>query len=131
MLAIRLQRLGRKGLPQYRLIAQDSRFTPTSGRVVAYLGSYNPHTKALTIDKPVIEKYLANGAQPSPRIALMLKAEGVKMPEWVKVATTKTRAIKNVDKLRANRPKEEVVEDVAPEAAEEVAVEAAEEVTAE
>jgi small subunit ribosomal protein S16 len=109
MLAIRLQRLGRKGLPHYRLIAQDSRFSPTSGRVVEYLGNYNPHTKELNIKKEEIMKRITNGAVPSPRIAAMLVKEGIKLPTWVKVSTKKTGSIKNVDKLRANRPKEEVV----------------------
>lgn len=45
MLAIRLQRLGRKGYPVYRLAVQEAHRHPSSGRVVAYVGSYNPHTK--------------------------------------------------------------------------------------
>ena len=49
MLAIRLQRLGRKGYPVYRLAVQESQRHPSSGRVVAYIGSYNPHTKQATI----------------------------------------------------------------------------------
>jgi small subunit ribosomal protein S16 len=130
MLAIRLQRLGRKGLPHYRLIAQDSRFSPTSGRVVEYLGSYNPHSKELLIDKAAVQKRLDNGAQPSPRIAAMLKKEGIKLPEWVQVAPTKSRSIKNMDKLRVNRPKEETPEateefPAEPEAAEAPVAEAA------
>lgn len=47
MLAIRLQRLGRAGYPTYRLAVQESQRHPSSGRVVAYVGSYNPHTKTL------------------------------------------------------------------------------------
>ena len=39
MLAIRLQRLGRKGLPVYRIAVQESQRHPSSGRVVAYVGS--------------------------------------------------------------------------------------------
>ena len=35
MLAIRMQRTGRKGHAQFRVIVQESRRTPTSGNVVA------------------------------------------------------------------------------------------------
>lgn len=51
MLAIRLQRLGRKGYPVYRLAVQEAHRHPSSGRVVSYVGSYNPHTKEAKIEK--------------------------------------------------------------------------------
>ena len=120
MLAIRLQRLGRSGYPTYRLAVQESQRHPSSGRVVAYVGSYNPHTKQSTIQVELAQKYLDNGAQPTPRVVKLLKEAGVKMPSWVKdVASDKQKTIRNADKLRKNQPKEEVVaeEPVAEEAA--------------
>ena len=104
MLAIRLQRTGRKGHPQYRMIVQDSRFSPKSERVVQYLGSYNPHTKEAKIDAETSAKYLANGAQPSDRAASILKEAGVKLPKWYSPSPSKKRGIKNPEKLRKNRP---------------------------
>lgn len=128
MLAIRLQRIGRAGYPVYRVAVQESQRHPSSGRVVAYVGSYNPHTKDVKIQKEAAQKYLDNGAQPTPRVVKLLKAEGVKLPKWVKEAdASKQKAIKNVDKLRKNQPKEEEpVEEPAAEApAEEATVEEA------
>jgi len=111
MLAIRLQRIGRKGYPVYRIAVQESQRHPSSGRVVAYVGSYNPHTKEVTVQNDVAQKYLDNGAQPTPRVAKLLKQEGVKLPSWVKdVDATKQKTIKNAEKLRKNQPKEEVEE---------------------
>lgn len=111
MLAIRLQRLGRKGYPVYRLAVQEAHRHPSSGRVVAYVGSYNPHTKEVSIQKETAQKYLDNGAQPSPRVVKLLKEAGVKLPKWVQEpAATKKKAIRHADKLRKNQPKEEVVE---------------------
>lgn len=108
MLAIRLQRLGRKGYPVYRLAVQESQRHPSSGRVVAYVGSYNPHTKDANIQVEAAQKYLDNGAQPTPRVVKLLKDAGVKLPSWVKEASTdKTKSIKNAEKLRKNQPKEE------------------------
>jgi small subunit ribosomal protein S16 len=115
MLTLRMQRTGRKGLPMYRMIVQDSRFSPTSGRIVANVGHYNPHTKEVKMDNAVIEKHLSNGAQPSPRFAKLAVENGVKMPKWFKPPTAFVSKIKNADKMRKNAPKAPTVE-VAPEA---------------
>ena len=117
MLAIRLQRVGRAGYPTYRLAVQESQRHPSSGRVVAYVGSYNPHTKDVTVQVETAQKYLNNGAQPTPRVAKLLEGAGVSLPKWVKsVASDKQKAIRNPEKLRKNQPKEEAPEEVAAEA---------------
>lgn len=108
MLTIRMQRTGRKGLANFRVVVQDSRFAPNSGRIVTQLGHYNPHTKEAVIDKEKATQYLQNGAQPSPRVVRLLQAEKVTLPDWVTLpADNKKRSIKNPDKLRKNQPKEE------------------------
>jgi small subunit ribosomal protein S16 len=106
MLAIRLQRTGRSGHSQFRLIVQDSRFSPTRGRVVAYLGSYDPHTKIATVDSQKASQYLSNGAQPSDRAARLMQKEGIKLPSWVKLDAPQTGKVRNPDKRRSTRPAE-------------------------
>lgn len=108
MLAIRMQRNGRAHLPMYRIVVQEAQRHPLSGRVVAEVGNYNPATKALTLNKELVEKYLNNGAQPSSRVAFILKKNGVKMPKWYKEPSAKKANVKHADKLRKNQPKEEV-----------------------
>jgi small subunit ribosomal protein S16 len=128
MLVIRMQRTGRKGHAQFRVVVQDSRRTPSSGRIVAALGSFNPHTKQTTLDKEKAALYLTNGAQPSERVTRLLKNEGVKLPAWVKVPADKSRTVRHPEKLRKNQPEkpaEEAVEAPA-EVAEETAAEAPE-----
>ena len=129
MLAIRLQRLGRKDYPVYRLAVQESQRHPSSGRVVAYVGNYNPHTKTANVQVELAQKYLDNGAQPSPRVVKLLKDAGVKLPSWVKEHNgVMQKSTKKADKLRKHQPKEEpVVEAPAEEAP--VAEEAEEEAT--
>jgi small subunit ribosomal protein S16 len=128
MLAIRLQRLGRKGYPVYRIAVQEAQRHPSSGRVVAYVGSYNPHTKEVSVQKDEAQKYLDNGAQPTPRVVKLLEQEGVKLPKWVKKADTdKQKSIKNAEKLRKNQPKEEVAEEPAAESEEAAPEETSEE----
>lgn len=110
MLAIRLQRLGRKAYPVYRLAVQEAQRHPSSGRVVAYVGSYNPHTKEVRVNVEQAQKYLDNGAQPTPRVVKLLKDAGVKLPKWVKeFDASKTKTARNAEKLRKNQPKEEPV----------------------
>lgn len=138
MLAIRMQRTGRKGYASFRVVVQDARFAPTSGRVVAKLGHHNPHTKETVIDKAQAEKFLQNGAQPSPRVVRLFELEKISLPNWVeKPRTDKQGKIKNPDKLRkhqpakpeaetpAEAPSEETAEPEAPEASADEKTEAA------
>lgn len=107
MLAIRMQRTGRKGHAMFRMVVQDSRQTPTSGRVVATLGSYDPHTKTSTLNKEKAGFYLEHGAQPSDRVARLLQKEGVVLPSWVALSGQTAKSTRNPDKLRKNQPAEE------------------------
>jgi small subunit ribosomal protein S16 len=104
MLVIRLQRTGRKGHAMFRIVVQDSRRTPSSGKVVAQLGSYDPHAKIINIDKEKTSKYLSNGAQPSERMVSLLKSQSIELPAWVKSSSGKQKAIKNPDKRRSTAP---------------------------
>ena len=124
MLAIRLQRNGRSHYPTYRIVVQEAQRHPLSGRVVAEVGNYNPHTKATTLDKEKVEKYLKNGAQPSSRVVRILKANKIALPKWVKEPTQKHAEAKHADKLRKNQPKEEAPAEEAPAEAPAEAVEA-------
>ncbi|HUC96078.1 MAG TPA: 30S ribosomal protein S16 [Candidatus Saccharimonadales bacterium] len=110
MLAIRLQRVGRKGHAMYRLAVQESQRHPSSGRVVAYVGTYDPHTKDAKVQVELAQKYLDNGAQPSPRVVKLLKDAGVKLPKWVvKFDNKQSKTVRNSEKLRKNRPAVEPV----------------------
>src|SRR5690242_20075656 len=130
MLVIRLQRTGRSGHAQFRVVVQDSRFSPSSGRVVAYVGSYNPHTKQAELDKEKIEQFLKSGAQPSDRAAKLLEKDGIKLPAWFKASSPGKREVRNPDKRRSTRP-EGAPEPPKPEAAAEPAAEGAEPAAAE
>ncbi|MBX6334761.1 30S ribosomal protein S16 [Candidatus Saccharibacteria bacterium] len=101
-----MQRTGRKGHAMFRVVVQDARVTPTSGKVVALLGNYDPHSKVANIDKDKAATYLKNGARPSDRVALLLQREGIELPKWVTVNTNKSGKIRNPEKLRKNRPAE-------------------------
>ncbi|MDQ3158686.1 MAG: 30S ribosomal protein S16 [bacterium] len=119
MLAIRLKRMGRKGQAQYRFIVQDSHRSPHGGKVIDYLGNYNPHTKELNVKKELAQKFIDNGAQPSDRVISLFKKEGVKLPDWITKSEDKKRETRNPEKLRKNQPKEEPKEEPVAEVAKE------------
>lgn len=108
-----MQRLGRKGHPTYRVVVQDNRMSPTSGKYVALLGSYDPHTKQASLVRDKAEFYLTHGAQPSDRVVSLFKSEKIKLPKWVSEPVKQKRVIKNPDKLRKNRPAESEPEETA------------------
>ncbi len=114
MLSIRMQRRGRKGHATYRVVVQNSHLSPTSGKVVAYLGHYDPHTKTNSLIKDKAEFYLEHGAQPTDRVAALLKSEGIKLPKWVKEPSKQERTTRNPEKLRKNRPTEEAPAEETP-----------------
>ncbi len=132
MLAIRMQRTGRKGHPEFRIIVQESALSPTSGRVVARIGHHNPHTKETVLDTEKVSFYLENGAQPSERVVKLLKDQKVKLPKWVEELDTKKEGkIRNPEKLRRNQPEEPAEEEAPAEEPTEATEEKVEETPAE
>lgn len=87
MLAIKLQRTGRKHQPSYRLVVAEKR-SKMAGPPVEDLGSYNTFTKAATINKERISHWLRLGARPTITVHNFLVKEGVlagsKMPVKMK-----------------------------------------------
>lgn len=71
-----MNRVGRKNKAQFRIVVQEHATAP-SGRHIAIVGSYDPHTKAIILKADEIKKYIANGAQPSDTVYNLLVREGV------------------------------------------------------
>ena len=75
---IRLRRMGAKKAPFYRVVVADSRF-PRDGRFIEEIGTYNP-TKEPTLVKIDAEKakqWIANGAQPTDTVKVLLKKQQI------------------------------------------------------
>lgn len=73
MLMIRLQRVGKKKQPSYRLIVSDKRKDTQAGSL-EILGHYNPlaNPKVIKIDAERVKYWLSVGAQPSDTVHNML-----------------------------------------------------------
>jgi small subunit ribosomal protein S16 len=67
MLKIKLSPVGRKNQPAYRIVVAQDR-SKITGRYLANLGYYNPVSKQLSIDKKLVDFWVAKGAQTTPRI---------------------------------------------------------------
>jgi small subunit ribosomal protein S16 len=86
MLVIRLARTGRKKYPTYRIVAAESS-RATTGKFVAVLGHYNPHTKELVVKAEETIRYIGSGAQPSNSVIKLLLREKLDLPKWVNLKT--------------------------------------------
>ena len=75
---IRLRRTGAKKAPSYRVVVADSRY-PRDGRFIEELGYYNPLTEPSTIkiDLEKAKNWIANGAQPTDNVKVLLKKAGL------------------------------------------------------
>lgn len=78
MVRIRLQRVGAKNQPSYRVVVIDSR-SPRDGAYLERIGHYNPLTdpETVVIDQAEALKWLQRGAQPSEAVARLLSKVGV------------------------------------------------------
>jgi small subunit ribosomal protein S16 len=77
MLKIRMQRVGRINQPSYRIVVTEHTASPKAGKFVEKLGTYNPRTKARTLDESRVKYWLSVGAQPSATMHNMLIGAGV------------------------------------------------------
>ena len=75
---IRLRRTGAKKAPSYRVVVADSRY-PRDGRFIEEIGYYNPLTEPATIkiDLEKAANWIANGAQPTDTVKVLLKKAGL------------------------------------------------------
>ncbi len=72
MVKIRLKRMGRKKLPVYKIVVMEA-MSKRDGRAVDILGTYNPKSKELQVDVEKVKEWLSKGAQPTDRVAALLK----------------------------------------------------------
>lgn len=104
MLKIRLQRVGRKHEPIFRLVLTNSKNATKSGKYLEMLGSYDARLKdGVTLKSDRISHWIKNGAQLSDTVHNML-------------IDKKLITGKKINKLpKKTAPKKEEVKEEAPE----------------
>lgn len=88
MLVIRLKRTGRINDPSYKIVVGEKQYSPKSGKHFAYLGSYNPKTKAAVIDEEAVKGWLQKGAQASATVHNLLVSKGIVQGKKINVLPT-------------------------------------------
>ena len=78
MVKIRLRRIGAKKAPFYRIVVADSRFA-RDGRFIKEIGYYDPtkEPSVVKIDADKAKQWLANGAQATDTVRVLLKKENI------------------------------------------------------
>jgi len=77
MLMMRLQRIGRRNEPHYRVVVIEKSKGPKSQKYVDIVGSYNPKMGTVTMKEDKAKKWLENGVQPSDTVYNMLVTKGL------------------------------------------------------
>ncbi len=122
MLMMRLQRVGRKNDPSYRVVVVDKRTGPKSNKHVDHLGFYNPKFNQIQIDAEKAKDWLAKGVQPSDTMHNILVSQKVIDAKKKNVLPKKSPII-DEEKLKAEaeaKAEEEAKQKAEAEAAAEV-----------
>ena len=117
---IRMKKMGRKHRPFFRVCAMDAR-SPRDGRVIEELGTYDPmlpETDARAILKGErIDYWIGVGAQPTPKVAVLIKKYGTSGSHLQQQADAierlggrRAKSIEDARQLAAKTPKPKVEE---------------------
>lgn len=124
MLMMRLQRVGRRNDPSYRIVVTNRQTGPKSNKHVAVLGSYSPQKNHVQIDAAAAKEWLSKGVQASDTVHNILVNENVIEGKKVN-ALPKKSPIVDEEALKAQQEAEEKAqaEAEAGESSEEAAAE--------
>lgn len=77
---IRMQRIGAKKKPFYRIVVADSQ-SPRDGRFIEIVGTYDPLSDPakVTLKEDNIQEWLSKGAKASRTVNEILKREGIQI----------------------------------------------------
>jgi small subunit ribosomal protein S16 len=99
MLAIRLQRVGKKNEPTFRIVLTDSKNSTKSGKFLEILGSYDARDKNETrINEERVKYWMSQGAQLSDTIHNLFVNKKVITGKKINVLPKKSPIKKEGDK---------------------------------
>ena len=90
MLKIRLQRIGRKNDPSFRVVLTDSKNSTKSGKFLEILGTYNPKQGDVVFDGEKIKVWMSKGAKCSDTIHNFIVHQKVIEGKKIKVLPKKS-----------------------------------------
>lgn len=111
---MRLQRVGRKNDPSYRIVVTDKRTGPKSNKHVAILGSYNPKMDHIQLDVDAAKDWLSKGVQPSDTVHNILVGQKVLDAKKVNPLPKKSPIVDEEALAKEQEEKEAAEEAAAP-----------------
>ncbi|HEY4498906.1 MAG TPA: 30S ribosomal protein S16 [Candidatus Paceibacterota bacterium] len=104
MLRIRLQRVGRKNIPAFRIVLTDSKNSTKSGRYKEILGSFDPvnKTKAIKVDR--VKHWMSVGAKPTDTLHNLLITEKIITGKKINVLPRKSPIKKEEKPVEGGAP---------------------------
>lgn len=124
MLKMRLQRIGRKNSPTYRVLVVDSRQGPKSGKYVDVIGSHDPKVDNTVLDGEKARVWIAKGVQVSPTVHNLLVTHKIIEGKKINVLPRKTPIVSEKPAEEAAAPEAAPAEVAEAPAAEETPAEA-------
>ncbi|MCI0680004.1 30S ribosomal protein S16 [bacterium] len=115
MLIIRLQRVGRKNDPSFRIVVGDSKNGPKSGKFLEVLGSYDPRSNSSVIKEGRVSHWIEHGAKVSGTVHNLLISKGIIKGEKINVLPQKSPVKKDEPKEEAEPTPAETPPDIAKE----------------
>ncbi len=109
MLMIRLQRVGRKNDPSFRVVLTDRRNSTKSGRFLEVLGHYDfrdGREAGNHMNAERIKELIKNGAKPSDTLNNLLIDEKIISGKKINVLPSKTPIKKEEEKKEEKKPEE-------------------------
>jgi len=107
MLKIRLQRIGRRNDPHFRVLVAEHTEGPKSNKFVEKVGTVNPKTKDIQLNEERIKYWLSVGAQASGRVHNMLVKAGIIKADTINVLPQKSPVVKEEETKDEAPAKEE------------------------
>ncbi len=131
MLMIRFQRIGRANDPAFRISVLEKERAAQAGNIVEQVGTYNPKSKAVTLNKERVLYWISKGAQPTDSIKNLLINQKVLEGKKVNALPKKTVQVDEEAVAAAKAAEEKAAAEAkAAKEAEEAAAKAAEEAAA-
>ncbi|MEK7531940.1 MAG: 30S ribosomal protein S16 [Patescibacteria group bacterium] len=110
MLMIRLQRVGRKHEPVFRVVLTESKNSTKSGKFTEILGSHDSRFDKTTLKADRIKYWLSVGARLTPTMHNLLISQKILQGKKINVLPKKTVAPKEV--IKEEVKKQEKVEEI-------------------
>ncbi len=122
MLKIRLQRVGRKNDPSFRVVVTEhSTAAKKPGSFLEILGNYDPRKDVHTINADRVKYWMERGAQASGTVHNLLITAGIISGKKINILPKKTVPVKVEEAAPAPAPVVEAEAETPTEIAEEVA----------